>query len=692
MLKPTERERGQRGAAVSKRERQGLLALLLSASVLHAGALRKPFFADDFFFLEQVRHHALATVLASPDPLGNFLRPVGRQTYFWLVSRLGHESPVVFHATSLLLFLGGLLLVYALVRRLSGTTTAFMATAFLAFHYAADVPLCWASGSQDLLAVLFAVGAVYLHGSGRRGLAAATLLLGLLSKETVALTALVALVASHRPQERWGETLRRASALIAVTVGWAAWWVLTVRQRPATGQTLSLVPGDAVAAMAHLVQVALGLEFRLGGSALGHWTFVGLLVGASAAAIVWLTARIETEPTTGVGSPPGLDRRSALLRVGLTWTLAGIVPLVVVMPTWSAYYYLFALVGVGLVVAALAAALPWHSRAVVIGILAMLSANVRTLDEFAADRGAWTWQSHVNKHYLDRAMGTIDQYLQQLRQARPTLPARSTVFFANLPVSSGWQAGDGPLLRWAYRDSSLRSYYLTDFSRERAERGPLFFFTVEGDSLRDRTTDPALLPSLAYSLLVVERPRAAADAIDIAVSRTRGDSELLYWRAWARLATGDSLGAASDLAASGVRPTRSLPGGAQDLALVAIKDTAARIVRLSALRAQAGLNPWVHARLAALCLASRARLRQGVIEAYAFRVLAPEDPDAWRKWASAQLAEGQHEPALRSLERYFHLAGSTGNADREAQQVAASLRRLISGDVAQRSLRKAQAP
>jgi hypothetical protein len=91
------------------------------------------------------------------------------------------------------------------------------------------------------------------------------------------------------------------------------------------------------------------------------------------------------------------------------------------------------------------------------------------------------------------------------------------------------------------------------------------------------------------------------------------------------------------------------------------------------------LNPWVHARLAALCLNSVVRRDQGTIEAYAYHVLAPDEPDAWRKWASAQIANEQYELALQSLEHYLILAGARGRPDQEVQQVAEALRGMMRG-------------
>jgi len=119
-----ESEQTSRGISSATKQLVLLLLLLLSAVALHGSALRKPFFADDYFFLEQARGQSLPAALGSPDPLGNFLRPVGRQLYFWTLSRVGGETPTVFHVANLALFLASLVLVYLLVRRLGAARPA----------------------------------------------------------------------------------------------------------------------------------------------------------------------------------------------------------------------------------------------------------------------------------------------------------------------------------------------------------------------------------------------------------------------------------------------------------------------------------------------------------------------------------------------------------------------------------------
>jgi len=665
----------------------GLALIVLAALLVRLPLLLGGFFADDYFFLERVRGKGLLAALASPDPLGNFLRPVSRQLYFWAVGSASGETPAAFHAVNLLLFACLLLLLFRLVRRLADAPLALVAAAYVGFHYAADVPLLWASGSQDLLAVAFALLALDLHLAGRLAPALLALLVALLSKESVALTPAIALLLSWRESGDLRAAARKSAGLFAVTAAWALAWILTLGERPAGAAALSLGPGAIPAVLAHLVQAALGLEFRLGGSALGHFGLGALTTGAAAAAICWLVTGRRTEPS-GEKPTPHPARTPSLAWIGGAWAVCGALPVALVAPIWSAYFYLFALCGVALLLAALLASQTRTTRSAAVGVLALLSAGASALDEFSTSRTAWSWQSHVNRHYVARATGTIESYLSTLKWARPALPPRSTVFFANVPVSLGWQAGDGPLLRWAYRDSTLRSYFLTEFTRARAARGPMYFFAVEGGALVDHTDDPMLLASFAYSMLLSDRARAAADVLDLAIARDPDDRTLHYWRAWARWASGDSAGAKEDLKRAGVRAERRVSAAARRAFDAGGSDTSRTIARLMAARDSAGLDPWVHARLAAFCLGPGGQREDGVVEAFAFRALDPSDPDAWRKWASAQLAERKHEAALRSLETYMRLAGREAAADREARQAIHLLREMVAGRIAQSAVRE----
>src|SRR5262249_45188516 len=110
---------------------------------------------------------------------------------FWMLSRLGHGSPVPFHMASLSLHVSSACLVYSLAGRLFGNTTSatlcFIAVLLNPLQLEASL---WSSGLQELLWTFFTLAALRCY-TGAQRLSASRLLattglltLALLSKET----------------------------------------------------------------------------------------------------------------------------------------------------------------------------------------------------------------------------------------------------------------------------------------------------------------------------------------------------------------------------------------------------------------------------------------------------------------------------------------------------------------------------
>ncbi|HVP15726.1 MAG TPA: hypothetical protein VMS88_09300, partial [Terriglobales bacterium] len=549
--------------------------MLAAAFWLQRAALRAPFFADDFLFLDQVRNHSLGAALASPDPIGNFVRPVGRQLDFWLLSRLGGESPLPFHVVNLALFLVALALLFVIARRLAGAAAAAIAAGFVALHYAADVPLLWASGSQDLLALTCALAALALFLGGRRWPAAVALLAGMLSKETVLFTPVVAALAARRRGEPWRATLARAGPLALAPALWAVLWLALAIARPGVRQAVGWSAAGLAAAFVHLAQVALGIEWRAGGELRFLNSLPGLiptlLVLAAVAIATWNAPAVREDRSRAI--PPAM--------LGLAWAALGALPIAAVSSVWSAYYYLFALCGLGLAIGAWLARSPAAAFALVV-LLAWGSENGRRLDEFITVPGIWTRQSHVNRLYVERATSQVGRYLAQLRRALPALPHRSTLFFGGVPSFIGFQSADGPLVRWAYRDSSLRSYYLLQFSAERYRRGPAFAFTVHNDSLEQQPLSGPFLRACALGAMLAERPRVALEILDLPALRGSVGTTQPYWRAWMQWALGDTAAARASLIASGAVPAEGpMPEATEAIRMFTAGDTTGAINLLS---------------------------------------------------------------------------------------------------------------
>ena len=687
--------------AASLRRSVPALALILFATVwLYFPVLRTPFFADDYLFLDQVRSRPLLATLATPDPLSNFYRPVSRQLYFWLIAHASKESPLAFHVANLVLLLAVIVLLFALVRRLAGDRAAPIAAAFLGLHYSADVTVRWACGSQDLLAVLGALAAIHLHLSGRRLWAGAALLLAMLSKEVVLLAPVVAVVAGREAGERWPMAFRRAWPLAAAIAIWGLLWVVMPNRRAQQGGQVELIPSAPLAAPAHLGQVIPGLEWRRG--EVGHFPRVGpplVPLALALAAVGWgasgrwsrssaqrpvaASGRAKERPgrrrLVAEDGPPPLTGTPSPARLGLLWAFLAIVPVAAVTTLWSAYYYLFAICGVALALGAWLASRPRAWALAAIALLSWGSASARSLEEFAEAKMPWTAQSHINRLYIERAVRYVRRYLEDLKRQRPELPPRSTLFFAGLKGSIAFQAADGPLVRWAYRDSSLKSYYLTSFSLDKARRGPMFFFTASGDSLHEME-GPGLLHRIAFSMLVTDQPAGARDALLLERQRDPTSRQVIYLLAWAQWAAGDTAAAVNALRAANITPDGGpVAETAQALAAVSSGDTLGAIRIIEQALERHGLDAGAHGLLADLRLMRDPDLASGAVEALAARLLAPRDPYAWRRWGMVQAHRERFLEALTSFDRYFRLGGAAVAGDQEAKAWVARIRSMVPG-------------
>ena len=683
------------------------LALVLTGTLLlRASALRLPFFADDYLFLDQARGRSLWVTLTSGDPLGNFFRPVGRQFYFWTLAALSGESPVVFHAVNLAAFALAVALLFVLARRLAGVRAAVIASGVVALHYAADVPIRWASGSQDLLALLGALGTLLLYLSGRRAWAGLLLLAALLCKETVVLTPVIAVLADRRVRERWLAVVRRGWPLGLAIAVWAALWASTVGRLAHADATVALDPAGLPAAFVHLLQTAVGLEWSPGTPPrIGQWPpWVPLAAVLLALAWAWRSANPAgaarapspaMAPERAPGSAPGPRPQRAPValgpvRLGLVWALLGALPVAAVAAIWSSYYYLFALCGLALALGAALSRLRLVGAIAVLALLAWGSQCGRGQGEFSVIRGPWSTMSHVNRFYIERSMRYVSRYLADLRRERPALPARSTVFFAGIPSSIAFQAGDGPLVRWAYRDSSLRSYYITRFTLDHTRRGPVFFFSVSKDTLREILRDPEELIALGIGMMLEEKLDAARDALEYARRQAPEPKLPTYALAWVQWARGERDTARVLLAATGAIP---IPGPTPEIvgAMRAItrRDTIGAYDLMTEGVAKHALDPGAHALLADIALTQQTRLLVGSIESFAARVLAPSNASAWRRWGMVLAREGRWEGAVDALERYRDLGGPRARSDAEVQRWIASLRRMMpGGDLARKALRR----
>lgn len=676
---------------------------LVAAALVQWRALAAPFFADDWLFLDQSRQRSLLAAALSPDPIGNFFRPLGRVLWFWTLGHASGESAAFFHAANLALWLASVLMLWAIARRLGGDRVAAVAAGVFALTYAADVPVMWASGAQDLLALALALGALLAVADGRLRAGAALLFLAPFAKETAVVAVLPALLLARRPGEKWGAAVRRAWPLPAAALAWALVAGVVFARRASPGSGLSLSPWGALAALADLTRVAFGLEW-----ATGHapWAPPAVPRGAALVAIALAgvaVALVVVRSGPGRGAAAGKKGAGAAKAAALpgpvpgawavaaAWAVAGALPVAAVAPVWSAYYLLFAMAGVGLLAGLAVARAPGGVAAGVVLLAGLAAAQPRALPEFATAPSPWSAQSHVNGFYLERGMGVMERCVDDLRAAHPSVPSSSTFFFSGVPAFAAVQVGDGPLVRGVYRDTTLRSYFASAFRRSLLGRGDVFLLSWDDESRRlvDHTNEPDLWFNLGIGWLLNDHPETAVEAFALDLARDPRRASSRFGLAIARASLGDTAAARTELLRLGfglARDAGPVGDGARRALLAGDSLTARRLGETAS--AHAAYDPVPHLVLSRIYAGEPDRAASAVLEAAAAAAFAPGYAGAWRNWSAVQQQFRHYSEALTSLERYFELDPTAEREDPEAVDWRDRLRQMQPGGVrAQKALR-----
>jgi len=462
---------------------------------------------------------------------------------------------------------------------------------------------------------------------------------------------------------------------------------VTAPQRHGLGGSLGFEATGPIAVIAHLVQVTVGIEWRGAFEAVGRATppWLPLIV----AVIAVLGARRETARAQAAAPAVEAPRPAwSPAAIGAVWMVAAVVPLFAVASTWSAYYYLFALCGVGLAIGALVARAPRAIAAAVVVALALGSASGRNSLEFTSGRGAWTFQSRINRRYLERGSILVARYLDDMKRMHPTVPHRSTIFFANIPGYVAWQAADGPLVRWAYRDTSLRSYYLSDFSLAPTKRGPVFFFYAHGDSLLPYPATGRELRGMAVNILLNERIQAARDLLMWLSEREPDARDINYFRAWVEWGMGDTLASMESLRRAHIALDRDASADVATAMKLAVQgDSLGAASTLAYAIEHHGLDGNLHGMVSDVQVQRDPGSAQGRIEAWAARALAPQNPMNWVRWGVLQAYDGRHTQAIRTFEHALAMGGLDPERAAGVRQVLEQLHRLVpGGELVQKAL------
>jgi hypothetical protein len=202
--------------------------------------------------------------------------------------------------------------------------------------------------------------------------------------------------------------------------------------------------------------------------------------------------------------------------------------------------------------------------------------------------------------------------------------------------------------------------------------------------------DQTPYPALALNMILDDHPASALDAMRV-LDESQGLARFeRYMTAWLEVDAGRPDSARSQLKAlgNGIDPSPA-PETAEALRMVNARgDTMRAIALLSQGLRLHPFDPAAHGLLSDLLMIQHMMLPTAQIEAYAARVIAPQVPWNWRRWAAVQLATQRTRQAALSLDRYFELAGDEANGDAEARYWRAQLQRVLpGGDLAQKALR-----
>ncbi len=423
-------------------------------------AWRVPFINDDFTFLEQTRAMRFPDLWAWHGHwVGLYYRPWSRELHYWVLQRLFGANEAAFHLASFALWLGVLLLHFALVRRLAGTRAAGVATAAVAALAAWGMPVVWVAGAQELWMLLFALAALLLFARGADRWATLAFGLALLSKETALLVpavALALLVVAGREGPR--AALRRLAPALLVAAAYALLhpqlggrlWGWAAARTPVPGPGPAGALGSTLLATLNLHAVPRPEFGWVGPLAVGA---AGALCLIALVAVTWDAGGERPD----VARTPRV-RAGGLALLAAAWAAAGWLPLFAPGLGWHAYYGLFGMLGAWTALGALLA----RRRSAALAVVAAL-ALLRGLHAATASHD---WGDEA---YQKRAA----EFLQVMRldlQAKVPAPALHTrLYFMGVPSAVGFLQGDGPALRLWYGNPTLSGRLFSDY---RVREGP----------------------------------------------------------------------------------------------------------------------------------------------------------------------------------------------------------------------------
>jgi hypothetical protein len=346
-------------------------------------ALNAWFYQDDFGWL----HLGLgpsplafsARLLFAPKAHGN-IRPWSENLFFWGLGRLFGVNPLPFHIVIFATVVAGLLLLFAIVHKLTGSVLAAAGAQFFWIANSAFSPsLAWVSIYNETQYVAFSLLALWLFMNGRYWLQVLVFILSLGSQETAVMYPCIAsLYALLYDRSKFPGTLPLylISAAFTALHFWAA---------PAvkTGPYAIHIDSRVFSTLKTYVEMALGPE-RLGHY---HWTWPAW----------WIAAGTVVMLLGVVGAAIAAGRAGVF---GAGWFLIFLVPFLVLPEHIFEYFLTGPAIGLAMILAA-ALASRWRNPAIVLATIYLLLALP----------AAWqttTWyvdRSRLARDFVERVVG-----------------------------------------------------------------------------------------------------------------------------------------------------------------------------------------------------------------------------------------------------------------------------------------------
>jgi hypothetical protein len=646
-----------------------LLITGLSVLVVVSDVLFFPLFADDFLLMDVARHHSVPDLLSGRHGIWPWYRPLSRELFFWILAQTGSLAPLVAHVfTAGAATIAGLLIYRIVANTASSLAGAIAAMLFLTYE-ATKFLAAWASGFQDLLALLLTLSAVLALQSTRPRAALVLAALAPLAKEAAFVVYPILVSQSLLLRSGSVQALKvrgvLLSALVPVLLHVAArstWPNLEMPQTTAPDTT------RLPAVLWHAV------SFFGGGGAAP--TARGVMLAAFAAGLAWLLVRRATAQDS-----PAPARLKRVVSWFATGAALGILPVVIAHSLHLTYAHAYHLIP----------AIPWccmllgvaiarfPTTVVRIGVPALVLWCTVGLSRAPVDLDqpeSWQttpfgWQDALRYVAVTERLGS------DMRSLLADRPESLVVLFENLPLRTFLQTADGPALRELLGDDSVQSFWSSEapwLSEHRVVRVLAFDFDALHLRQANWSTNEAL--DRASNAIIAGRGSIAAATIRFAVAEGEAEPARSHLLAAAVLVDHGVLAYVERLRAMGLIDSLA-PRLAMVAGVMTDGDPGLAPVQLEALR-----HPLTAIAYVALSEAFAAR---GLVQGAAFhlRVAISLRPDLWPerlRLAQLMLELGGGKEAKEELSAIAS-STSSGTAGERAREWMHALEATTTGSL-----------